>query len=66
MHIQHPQLHELARDAAYLATLVEAVGDLEMLCENLPEEERFEPVPREEWHEDAHSLDVALHLLVVA
>ena len=47
MHIQHPRLHELAWHAANLAKLIAAVGDLEMLCDDLPEEERYEPVPRE-------------------
>ena len=64
--IQHPRLQELAWQGAYYAKIAEAIADLEMLCDDLPEQERYEPVPRPGWHEDADALDVALHALVIA
>ena len=64
MHIQHPQLQQFAGHAAYFAKSAEAIADLNDLCDDLPDEERFEPARHEGWYEDADSVAVAVHCLV--
>jgi hypothetical protein len=59
MQIQHTRLRYLALQAAFLAKLAESIEDLEDLCDDLPEEERYDPVYREGLHKDAESVAVA-------
>src|SRR5688572_19047138 len=64
MHVQHPQLQQFAWNAAYYVKIAEAIEDLNDLCDDLPDEERFAPARCEGWYEDVDSVAAALHLLI--
>ena len=66
MQIQHPVLRDMAIQAAFFAKLAESIGELECLCNDLPAEERAEPMPREGPHENADPADVARHSQISA
>ncbi len=63
MQIQHPVLRHFAFQAAFLAKLAEAIEELEDLCDDLPAEERYDPVYREGWYEDVDTVAVAMHFI---
>ena len=60
--IQDPTLRELAYQAAWIAMVTEAGGDLEDLLEDVSEEERTLPHKAAPWPWETDSMAVALHL----